>query len=325
MDAAISRGRFDWVAYLKLFRAPLVFTAVADSAAGYLVFCSTPHASVLAALAVCSAGLYFFGMAANDLADLERDRAGAPGRVLPSGRISPRAGRMAAGLALAASAGCAGAFAWPVSGFQVLVPWGLALGGILAYDLHWIKAPPVMGLVRAANLSIGLAAAVPIGFLSDEWARPWHCAVVAGPLFAYVTALTYVSTLEEGQALSRGRLATGAGVMILAALAAASVGLLWRLVLGSSPRDLLAQTRESFSWTAVVVASSLGVWLARRAVRARDRKGVMLLVRDGVAGIILVDASLVLSLTVRPVAWGLGVAALLLPAAGAVALFKKLA
>ena len=85
------------VSYLKLFRFPLVFTAIADSAAGYLVACGgRPDPLVLALLAVASSGLYMFGMAGNDLADAERDRALHPERVLPSGRITKRQGWTAA-------------------------------------------------------------------------------------------------------------------------------------------------------------------------------------------------------------------------------------
>src|SRR5439155_720032 len=80
----------DLVAYLKLFRFPLVFTAIADSAAGYLAASFQLEIGTLTLLAVSSAGLYFFGMALNDIADRERDKQLAPGRVLPSGRLSLR-------------------------------------------------------------------------------------------------------------------------------------------------------------------------------------------------------------------------------------------
>ncbi|HXX95082.1 MAG TPA: hypothetical protein VEN81_15760, partial [Planctomycetota bacterium] len=74
------------IAFLKLFRFPLVFTAIADSAAGYLVVGRSADLFILALLAVTSAGLYCFGMAMNDIADRDRDREIAPNRVLPSGR-----------------------------------------------------------------------------------------------------------------------------------------------------------------------------------------------------------------------------------------------
>ena len=73
--------RFDVLAYLRLFRFPLIFTAIADSATGYLLRTSwrgDPDPLTLLLLAVSSAGLYCFGMAMNDIADRHRDREIAP-------------------------------------------------------------------------------------------------------------------------------------------------------------------------------------------------------------------------------------------------------
>jgi hypothetical protein len=74
---------------------------------------------------------------------------------------------------------------------------------------------------------------------------------------------------------------------------------------------------------ALAVAWGLVGWIVRRAWKARDRKLLMLLVRDGVAGYILVDAALVLPVT----DWRRGavIGLLLIPAAASLALFKRLA
>ncbi|HLY74131.1 MAG TPA: hypothetical protein VKU80_08440, partial [Planctomycetota bacterium] len=97
--------RVDVVAYLKLFRFPLVFTAIADSATGRLLVSCDFRAAwpTLGLLALASAGLYFFGMSLNDIADRIRDKDIAPGRVLPSGRLGLGAARVACFAALAAS------------------------------------------------------------------------------------------------------------------------------------------------------------------------------------------------------------------------------
>ena len=77
--AAAPRKRFDVVAYLKLFRFPLVFTAIADSAAGHVIGRSYGRPEqgytlpALGKLALMSAGLYLFGMALNDLADRKKE------------------------------------------------------------------------------------------------------------------------------------------------------------------------------------------------------------------------------------------------------------
>jgi hypothetical protein len=70
-----------------------------------------------------------------------------------------------------------------------------------------------------------------------------------------------------------------------------------------------------------VVSGLLAAWIIRRA--AAKPAAVKLLVRDGVAGIILLDASMVMSCGL--LVPGLAVAALLVPAALGVWGFKKLA
>ena len=60
-----------------------------------------------------------------------------------------------------------------------------------------------------------------------------------------------------------------------------------------------------------------------RAAKAVDRKGVMILVRDGVGGIILLEAVTLFSAGL--VVPGVAIAGLVVPAALSVAGFKKLA
>jgi len=315
----VPRRRFDLVAYLKLFRFPLVFTAIADSAAGYLI-CTGPHeiqAGVLACLAVASAGLYFFGMALNDIADVDRDRAIAPTRMLPSGRLTLRSATFATTFALGCSLGAILA----VKGTPVLqraAAWGLVVLCIAAYNL-FLKIPPVMGFVRAFNLLLGVAAARRITF--DIAGQPWQYAMMALPALVYVTSLTYVSTLED-VGPSRGKLLGGTLFMLAGVAIAAVAGPVVQVVVFFSPA---AETfREWFgsSW-ALGYALGLIVVLVLRARGARDKKGVMLMIRDGVAGIILLDATLLASFC-EPIQ-ATAIAALVIPAALSVAVFKKLA
>src|SRR4051794_13901119 len=77
------------VPHLQLIRLPNVFTAAADSLAGWLLVGGTlADASGWLPLTAASMVLYAAGMALNDLFDLEVDRAERPGRPLPSGRVS---------------------------------------------------------------------------------------------------------------------------------------------------------------------------------------------------------------------------------------------
>lgn len=304
------------IAYLKLFRFPLVFTAVADSAAGYLLASrGAPQAAVLALLAVASGGLYCFGMAMNDIADLERDRALYPNRVLPSGRLLMRPA-IAAAVVVAVLSGIA-VLLVPEAPFARVALWLVIVFFIVAYDF-FLKWPIVMGLIRAFNFLLGVAAAY---FPQRELDPVGASALVfAGASFVYVTALTFVSTLEEGE-VSKARLFFGVGLMILAAAAPALViSPFWRPEAGlpRAGEGLVLRGNPAASLAALLLIA----WLAARGARARDRRGVMLLVRDGVAGIIVLDATLLLAagLTVP----GIVVAGLVLPAALLVAVFKRL-
>src|SRR5690242_13923514 len=132
--------RFDPVAYLKLFRFPLVFTAMADSITGYLVsfggyeFPSKAFLT-MGLLAVASGGLYAFGMGLNDIADRNRGKELAPTRVLPSGRLSLTAAIVAC-LGMLITSAVALYFAEYGRGplKQRFVLWGLVVAFIVIYD-----------------------------------------------------------------------------------------------------------------------------------------------------------------------------------------------
>ncbi len=297
------------ISYLKLFRFPLVFTAIADSAAGYLWVQRSVDLPILALLAVASSGLYFFGMAMNDIADRDRDREIAPNRVLPSGRISLRGAIVASNVTALVSAL---AILTVAQGSPArIVVWAGVLISILTYDF-FLKVPPVMGLVRAGNFLLGAFCADPSREL--PMATVMRASFDYVPLFetalaplVYGSALTFISTLEESQ-VRRRVVVLGVLFMALGALVPMGVRSAWyfhRALWGLVPAGLL-----------------IG-WTLCRASRATDRKGVMLLVRDGVAGFILLDATqLAASGMFIPAA---GIAALLIPAALSVAGFKKLA
>jgi 4-hydroxybenzoate polyprenyltransferase len=77
--------------YLQLVRLPNVFTAAADSLAGWLLVRGTlaePRRWV--PLVLASMAIYAAGIALNDYFDYATDLAERPGRPLPSGRVSRR-------------------------------------------------------------------------------------------------------------------------------------------------------------------------------------------------------------------------------------------
>jgi 4-hydroxybenzoate polyprenyltransferase len=310
--------RFDLVAYLKLFRFPLVFTAVADSVTGRLLVSSNLGTAwpTLGLLALASAGLYFFGMSLNDIADRNRDKEIAPGRVLPSGRLSLGGARAASFIALGLSLVSISLIREsPLP--QRLATWSLAVTFICAYNL-FLKQPPVMGLVRACNLLMGVAAVLQLDAARTSWP---NAAGVLFPTFIYVTALTYVSTLEDG--IPNGRhLAAGAVFMgVGAGLSVLVSPLAEHLRFYNSENPVVIFGSGGSRGASVAFAAALSVWIGVRAWKAVDKKGVMLLVRDGVGGIILLDAALLSSYDLLSA--GL-VAGLVLPAIFSVAIFRKL-
>lgn len=319
MDTPAPVRRVDVVAYLKLFRFPLVFTAIADSATGRLLVGGEFSTSwpTLLLLAVSSAGLYFFGMSLNDIADRARDKELAPGRMLPSGRLSLGAALTACFTALAISLIALLAIReTPLA--QRFIVWLHVCFFICAYNL-FLKIPPVMGLVRASNVLMGVFASLDLHSAGNSW----HAVIgVAVPSFVYVTALTYVSTLEEGTP-NRVKLGIGAAFMVVGAGLTSFVVSLAD-ALRSFGRWHPVEIFESLDkpWAPLPFISILAGWIGWRAWKAEDKKGVMLLVRDGIGGIIFVDAALLAAY--YPYA-ACAVAALIVPAIVSVALFKKLA
>jgi hypothetical protein len=184
---------------------------------------------------------------------------------------------------------------------QRLALWGIVALAILAYDF-FLKVSPTMGLVRAGNLLLGTAMGAGLSLSGSgiplKEALPW-----ALPSFVYVTALTHVSTLEDEPG-KRARLFRGLLFMIVGAF------LPLALFEGKHPE-------------AALPALLLGAWLCRRAIGARDKKGVMLMVRDGVAGIILLDSTLVTAAGFP--AFGVGLALLLIPAFVSLTVMRRLA
>lgn len=274
--------------YLRLVRFPLIFTAIADSLAGYLIGlrpgADRIDARVVVLLAVVSATLYAVGMACNDISDRERDRLLHPDRVLPSGEVSVRGAWTLVVVLLVISGGALAGLSIPapaaveVIGIARVALWSAIVGLILLYDfggkVFALGGPILMGLIRACNFLLGLVYS-PTTVVLDR-----GLALFAGVSFIYVMCLTLVSTLEEGPP-KKGLFLISSSGMIAAAIGAAVIG--WVLV-------------WNFFAPGIVLTAILVGWLGWRIVevwRLQVRKKIMNLVRDGVMAIILLDASVV--------------------------------
>src|SRR5215218_9701029 len=89
--------------YLQLIRLPNVFTAAADSLAGWLLVSGSLEAPARwLPLVAASMVLYAAGIALNDVFDYAIDLEERPARPLPSGRVSRRFAAWLGGAMLAA-------------------------------------------------------------------------------------------------------------------------------------------------------------------------------------------------------------------------------
>jgi len=198
--------------YLRLVRAPAVFSALGDPIAGLLLDDADFSARRASRLSAASAMLYLAGMALNDLADREDDARDRPERPIPSGAVSPRAAALIGGSLL-----LGGVLAARRGGARWTGPALAAM--IVAYDFQLKRSatlgPMAMGACRALSLLMGVEASRGV-----VTRRGTEGALLLG---AYVAGLTLIARGETGAARTT-ELRTGAGLAAGALLATAVRG-----------------------------------------------------------------------------------------------------
>ena len=283
-----------FLALAQLLRLPNVFTAFADILLAACVVGLFAFPAKLALLLLASGCLYLSGMAWNDFFDRHADAATRPARPLPSGRIRPRtaafiaSGLMAAGIALAVSAG------WPDPATGIVA--GVLAGVIVLYDAvlkHYWLGPVGMGLCRVLNVLLGCVAVPLSGELSSVAV---HAAGVVG---VYIVGVTWFARTEEGTS-RKLPLILAAAVMLLALVLAATLPLHWEE--GRTPFYYLYLLAGFGFLVGTPVAS------ATRTPSARD---VQRAVKRSILGLALLDAVLASAFVGWP---GLLIALLLVPA-----------
>ena len=188
--------------YLQLVRLPNVFTAAADSLAGWLlVGGSLAQPGRWLPLALASMSIYAAGIALNDWFDYEIDLHERPGRPLPSGRVSRRFALALGGTLLVAGMALAAYSGSPAS----LGVAALLSACVLGYDAGLKRTglgPEVMGACRGLNLLLGTSQATALG-----GPAAW---LVAASMAVYVTGVTWISRSETTTS-QRSGLAAGSG------------------------------------------------------------------------------------------------------------------
>jgi 4-hydroxybenzoate polyprenyltransferase len=272
----------------ELVRLPNLFTAAADSLAGFLYIGGrADQAGVLACLMTASVCLYAGGVALNDVCDAPSDAGERPGRPIPSGRITRRAaailsaGLLAMGVAAAAV----------VSPLAAVVAGGV-VAAIVLYDAvlkRTFLAPAMMGLCRALNLTLGTTAAA--------WSAGHSPLLPAGLMWLYVASLTFFARKETGGG-SRRRLHLG-----LTGVATATACLF--LTVPGALSGGLAKVLPPFVLMGLLVGTTLPLIEAPRPATIQRA------VRNMIFGLVLFDACLVM--ITRGAGPALLVASLLIP------------
>ena len=175
--------------YLQLIRLPNVFTAGADSLAGFLFVGGSLTGSFRWIwLVLGSMAIYAGGIALNDVFDVEIDRVERPQRPIPSGRVPYRVALWLAISLLALGWISASLTSDPRS----MVVATLLIAAVVAYDmvLRLTKlGPQAMGLCRALNLVLGMTcgpAFSTVPYIEFYVAAYW----------AFVTGVTWISRNE---------------------------------------------------------------------------------------------------------------------------------
>jgi 4-hydroxybenzoate polyprenyltransferase len=235
-------------------------TALADVLAGFaLAGLHDPRA--LPWLLVSTACLYAGGVTLNDYFDRDLDRLERPERPIPSGRVAPAHAATLGGLLLAAGVGSAA-----VASLSAGLVGAAIAAAVLVYDTrgkrHPVAGPLNMGLCRALNLLLGIAAAPHL--LPERW--------VFGLIpLGYIAAVT---------AVSRGEVHGGrrqAATMALISLSAALAGL--GMIVARSPEPVVAgAVLAVLCWRVLPAFLQARRSLEPGAMRHAVRRGVLSLV-----------------------------------------------
>lgn len=295
------------LSWLRLLRAPNVFTALADIAAGFAL--AGGLASIrdqplaLALLLVGSGLLYLAGMVLNDVADVKVDTEERPFRPLPSGRISlataTRTGwtMLLLGVVVSSFAGFWTGGPYPARSCVVAV---LLAGAIVLYNFaakRTLVGPVVMGSCRVLNWLLGMSIVAHVertiqtptyqlweGFKlqlpSEAVTYPLDCWLAALGIGVYVAGIT-IFAKGEAAVSRRGPLILGTIVM------AAGIALI----------AMLSQVRlfpQSFSGMYPLLLAVIGGPIALRAVRAitdPQPEVVQATVKSALMSLIVLDAA----------------------------------
>ncbi|MBV8077945.1 MAG: UbiA family prenyltransferase [Planctomycetaceae bacterium] len=287
--------------YLQLVRLPNIFTAAADSLAGWLLVRGTfQEPGRWLPLVVASMTIYAAGIVLNDVFDYAIDLDERPGRPLPSGQVSRRFAAWLGGALLVL-----GPISAALSGSWASLGVALALAGcVLAYDAGLKRTalgPEVMGACRGLNLLLGMSQAADLG-----GPMGW---LAAGSLALFVTGVTWISRSETE---------SGRTDRLLVGMTLQDVAFLGFLAVALQPRrfPMMSPDRPPILPLEGLLVILLAAWTVNaagaRAVREPTPARFQRAVKTGVLSLVWLNVGLVAA--VRGPAPALVVAALWVPA-----------
>ncbi len=301
------------LSYLRLFRAPNVFTAIADVAMG-LVFvnASFGQATPAACLVGASCLLYTAGMILNDVFDVQTDVRERPHRPIPAGQVSLAWARwlgfefLVIGIVLGACAGFAAG--------NVPLPWrsgavaACLAACVLLYDgllKNTIVAPLAMGACRFFNVLLGMSlSATAFGDSFSIAGFATSHLMVAGGIGIYISGVTWFAR-TEAKTSNRMLLAWGTLVM------AVGIGLLALFPLVQET-GIAFRLDPKYVWPLVLFM--LTFTILRRCILAITNphpQRVQAAVKQCIMSLIVLDAAVCLFVADWP--WAVAVLALLAP------------
>jgi UbiA prenyltransferase family len=267
--------------YLQLVRLPNLFTAAADSLAGWLIVRgSLAEPERWMPLVLASVAIYAAGIVLNDVFDFKIDLRERPNRPLPSGRVSRRFAAWFGGLALVTGVALAA-----LSGSTSSLVVALALAAcVLAYDAglkRTVLGPEAMGACRGLNLLLGMSQVPAMGG-PDAW-------LAAGSLALFVVGVTWISRLEVESGKTRG---------IFAGLVLENLAILGLLVVSYRMTREISPTggRWPIAIEGVVVLSFVTIIINRAVIQALcipEPAVIQRAVKTGVLSLVWLDVALV--------------------------------
>lgn len=300
------------LAYVRLFRLPNVFTAVADVMMGYL-FVRKPEvdppqylASHLAPLVLGSALMYMAGMVLNDVFDVEVDRAERPERPLPSGRIAVGWARWLGFEMLFFGAVLAG-FVSFLTGDPRSASMAIALAVLIVLYNRVLKAtffgPIVMGGCRFLNVLLGMS----VAGVGVPWTEINY--VIAAGIGIYIVGVSWFARGEADDDIHRGPLIAGTLLIAVAMLLLAWFPYSHLIDEGQLVR-LVSEEPKRWSLIWLILAATI-LWRCLRAIA----RPYALYVEDGVRHCLLslITFDAVISFAQRDIFWSAAILVLVVP------------